>query len=179
MNRSTVNNINTSWYINIVYVMTFLSGASGLIFQVVWQRYLSSLVGSEARSVSLVVAVFLLGLALGYYFWGNFTETRIERKYLLRIYGRIEVVIGIYAIVFPLVFGAIKQFSYYVSNFLIFDFVLAVLLLLLPTFLMGATIPLLTKVVPESMEDVNSCHTKIYGINTLGAFFGTFVSGFV
>ena len=68
----------------VIYGATFLSGAAGLIFQVVWQRYLSFLMGSEARSISLVVAVFLFGLATGYQFWGNMTERGWSRQKLLK-----------------------------------------------------------------------------------------------
>ncbi len=61
-------------YRNWIYLCCILTGAAGLIFQIVWQRYLSFLVGSEARSASLIVAFFLFGLAVGYQHWGKVTE---------------------------------------------------------------------------------------------------------
>ena len=85
----------------VIYGATFLSGAAGLIFQVVWQRYLSFLMGSEARSISLVVAVFLFGLATGYQFWGNMTERGWSRQKLLKAVGFVELGIAVYGLLFP------------------------------------------------------------------------------
>ena len=88
-------------YRSVIYLGTVLTGMTGLIYQVVWQKYLSFLVGSETRSVSLVVAIFLIGLAAGYRFWGRFSETAKDRGKLLRLYGLIEAGIGAYAALFP------------------------------------------------------------------------------
>ncbi|MGR3178403.1 MAG: hypothetical protein ACUZ8E_10145 [Candidatus Anammoxibacter sp.] len=60
-------------YRSIIFICVFLTGITGLVFQVIWQKYLSYLVGSESRSISLVVAIFLIGLASGYLFWGKLT----------------------------------------------------------------------------------------------------------
>ena len=67
-------------YRTIIYAGTLLTGMTGLIYQVVWQKYLSFTVGSEARSVALVVAVFLCGLAAGFRFWGRATERATSRR---------------------------------------------------------------------------------------------------
>ena len=61
-------------YRTLIYAGTVLTGSTGLVYQVVWQKYLTFIVGSETRSVSLVVAVFLGGLAAGYRFWGRLSE---------------------------------------------------------------------------------------------------------
>lgn len=165
-------------YRQLVFLCTLFSGATGLIFQVVWQKYLSFLVGSEARSISLVVAIFLFGLAVGYQFWGKFTEKGLNRYQLVKTYGYVELFIGVYAILFPRYFPIIKSLAYTLPNSVFVDMLITLLLLFLPTFFMGATIPMLTKAVPETLAEVNECHAKIYGINTLGAFFGTFLAGF-
>lgn len=165
-------------YRKLVFTCTLFSGATGLIFQVVWQKYLSFLVGSEARSVSLVVAIFLLGLALGYRFWGKITEWDLDRCQLVKTYGCIEFSIGLYVLLFPSYFPFIKSLAYSLPNSVFVDMAITLLLLFVPTFLMGATIPMLTKAVPETLSEVNECHAKIYGTNTLGAFLGTFLAGF-
>jgi spermidine synthase len=162
----------------LIYAGTFLTGATGLVFQVVWQKYLSYLVGSESRSSSLVVAVFLLGLASGYRFWGKITEKRRDRRNLLKIYGYLELSIGAFAIIFPQLFALIRSLSYASPDHFGVDFALTMLALFVPTFLMGATIPLLTTVVPEDLSEISSCHARIYGVNTLGAFLGCFLGGF-
>lgn len=163
----------------VAYAAVFTSGAVALVFQVVWQRYLAFLVGSEARSISLVVAVFLLGLAAGYRFWGNATQRDVSRRDLLKLTGYIELAIGAYAAAFPLLFNLVRSRLVVIPDWLMFDFVITVLLLFLPTFLMGASIPLLTAALPDFYGEVNYTHSRIYGINTLGAFFGAFAGGLV
>ena len=162
---------------SVIYLGTFISGGAALIFQVVWQRYLSFLVGSEARSISLVVAVFLFGLAAGYRFWGNITERQLSRKALLKIVGFVELGIAAYGLAFPHYFALIKELAYNGPDWLIFDLLLSALLLFVPTFLMGASIPVLTAAVPVDPDEVNYCHSRIYGVNTLGAFLGALIAG--
>jgi spermidine synthase len=166
-------------YRNLVYIGTFLTGATGLVFQVVWQKYLVLLVGGESRSISLIIACFLFGLATGYHFWGKLTPKKFSRSQFLKIYGSIEALIGLYAIIFPSYFRIIQDFAYASNPSLTVDILSSFLLLFPPTFLMGATIPLLTTLLPEKMDEVNNCHSKIYGINTLGAFLGTLLGGFI
>jgi spermidine synthase len=161
----------------VIYVGTFVSGAVALLFQVVWQRYLSFLVGCEARSVSLVVAVFLLGLAAGYRFWGDLTRRGWSRAALLKTVGFVELGIAAYGLAFGEYFALVKTLAYGGPDWLAFDLLLTGLLLLPPTFLMGASIPLLTAAVPLDPDEVNYCHTRVYGINTLGAVVGALAGG--
>jgi spermidine synthase len=102
-----------------------------------------------------------------------------SRRVLLRVYGCIELGIGIYAALFPFYLELIRLLSYRTPRWLISDLLVTVLTLLAPTFLMGATIPLLVSLVPERSEEVNLCHAKIYGINTLGACLGAFGASFL
>jgi spermidine synthase len=173
--KSLKKNISTRL---VIYTCTVLTGVTGLVFQIVWQKYLSFLVGSEARSVSLVVAFFLLGLAAGYRYWGRLTESQYTRARLLKFYGFIEMGIGAYAIIFPQYFELVRKIGYASPDHLIVDSLLTFALIFIPTFLMGATIPILTKVMPESLSEVNECHAKIYGLNTFGAFIGCIFGGF-
>ena len=162
----------------ILFSCVFVSGFAALVFQVVWQKYLAQILGSEARSVSLVVAIFLLGLATGYWAWGQLTKKTWPRYRLLKIYGFIEMAIGFYAIIFPIVFDKVRQMIHLFPDFLFMDFLLTLFLLFIPTFLMGASIPLLTVILPKNADEINKVHARIYGINTLGAFFGVVVSSF-
>ena len=163
----------------MAYFATVLTGFTALCSQVVWQRYLAVLTGSEARSLSLVIAVFLFGLAGGYYIFGLFTEkNKLSRFLLLKYYGYIELLTGFYIGIFPLYFHFLKKLSFQAPNLLIIDILISLMALLLPTFLMGASIPLLTASLPENSKEVGSVHAKIYGWNSLGACFGALVSGF-
>ncbi len=165
-------------YRQLVYFVTVLTGFCALCAQVVWQRYLSVLVGSEARSLTLVVAVFLLGLASGYYVFGRLTERKWSRFWLLKIYGYTELLTGLYIFFFYLYFDVLKALSFQGPSHLLFDLLISFLALLLPTFLMGASIPVLTTVLPENSREISFIHSRVYGWNTLGAFGGALISGF-
>ena len=166
-------------YRSLAYFATAVTGFCALCSQVIWQRHLAILTGSEARSLSLVIAVFLLGLALGYYVFGLITEkSRLSRFLLLKYYGYIELLTGLYIGLFPLYFEFLKNLSFRSPNLLIIDICIAFLALVLPTFLMGASIPLLTAALPEDSKEINPIHAKVYGWNAFGAGWGALISGF-
>ena len=171
--------MKVSSYRKWAYVATVLTGFSALCAQVLWQRYLAILVGSEARSLTLVVATFLTGLAAGYYVFGLITERKKwSRGLLLKLYGYVELVTALYIIFFYIYFELLKILSFNSPPYFIIDILVSLLALLLPTFLMGASIPILTATLPDNSKEVNVLHAKIYGWNTLGACFGALISGF-
>lgn len=165
-------------YRHFAYFATALTGFASLCAQVVWQKYLTVLVGSETRSISLVVAVFLTGLAVGYYVFGKITEKEWTRHKLLKIYGYVELATAVYIFTFPLYFDLLKLLSFHSPARFLSDLLISLLALFLPTFLMGASIPVLTATLPKESKEVNSSHIQIYGWNTFGAFLGVLVSGF-
>ena len=165
-------------YRNLAYLATVLTGFASLCAQVVWQKYLTILVGSETRSISLVVAIFLLGLALGYYFFGKLTERKWTRWRLLKIYGYVELATALYIAVFYIYFSFLKHLSFNSPAYLLIDIAISFLALFLPTFLMGASIPALTSTLPENSKEIHATHAKVYGWNAFGAFLGVLFSGF-
>ena len=168
-----MNNSHRILYLSIIFTTGFCS----LGYQVIWQRYLSVLVGSHARSATIIVSVFLLGLALGYYIFGLVAEKIKERYLLLKIYGFVELATGFYAAIFPSLFKLFFNSSISQTNSFWIHLLLAALLLIPATFLMGATIPIMTTVLPEKKENINLLHSRIYGLNTLGSFLGTLFAG--
>ena len=171
--------MNASSYRKWAYLSTILTGFAALCAQVIWQRYLAILVGSEARSITLVIAIFLSGLAIGYYVFGFITERKKwSRNVLLKLYGYIELLTALYIIFFCIYFEFLKALSFNSPPYFIIDILISLLALFLPTFLMGASIPILTTTLPDNSKEVNSLHASIYGWNTLGACFGTLISGF-
>ncbi len=128
--------------------------------------------------MSLVVAIFLFGLATGYFVFGKLTERNWSRFLLLKIYGYVELATAFYIIAFYLYFELLKLLSFNSANNLIVDIFIALLALFFPTFLMGASIPILTATLPNQSREVNYIHTRVYGWNIIGAFFGTLISGF-
>ena len=165
-------------YIHLAYFATMATGFASLCAQVAWQKYLTILVGSETRSINLVIAIFLLGLAVGYYVFGKITERSWSRFRLLKVYAWIEVATAIYIAVFYVYFEFLKSISFNTPSYLIVDILISLLALFFPTFLMGASIPVLTAVLPKSSNEINACHFKVYGWNAFGAFLGVLFSGF-
>ena len=163
----------------LYYMVIFLTGCCSLIYQVVWQKYLHILVGSEARSTTIIVAIFLSGLSLGYYYFGRLSLKYTERYKFLKMYGYVEIVTGAYAICFPTLFTWIDASSLASHPSLLSDFFIGILLIFPPTVLMGATIPVMTTVLPARNDAVNRGHAIIYGLNTIGAFAGVILASFV
>ena len=173
-------------YKSFLLFCIFITGMVSLVYQMVWQRYLAILVGSEAKSAALVVAIFLLGLSLGYFFFGYLTEQKYinTRKGLLKFYGWIEFLTAAYVVVFPNYFIFLQKLSFNGPNHLIFDMLVIVIAILLPTIFMGATIPLMTTLFPQSKDkqkdrEIDAFHAQIYGVNTIGAFLGCLGGGYL
>jgi spermidine synthase len=166
---------------NMIYIFVFFSGVSGLVYEVVWQRYLSILLGAQARATCIVLAIFLGGISLGYAIFGKWSRTKAWNQ--LRAYALIETLMGAWGLAFPLFFHwalpltSILYHSWGVNNLLI-DVITSTVLLLPPTFLMGGTLPLLTHSFSVDTKSATRTHAKIYGFNTLGACFGTLLAGY-
>ncbi|UCG34085.1 MAG: fused MFS/spermidine synthase [Phycisphaerales bacterium] len=168
----------------LVVLLFLVSGAAGLIYQVVWTRYLTTILGSTTQAVSAVVAAFMAGLALGAFLAGR---SRSAGPRAIRYYAVLEIGVGIYAMIFPLLM-AFADRAYMVLFPLISGqdaatlgarLVISLGLLLLPTSLMGATLPFMVVGVVRDADAAAKPLAILYGINTLGAVAGTLCSGFV
>lgn len=165
----------------VIFTILIVTGMTGLIYQVAWQKYLTYLIGSESRSSALVIGMFLAGLAAGNAFFGSYAQRHTERKKIINTYALCEAAIGIYALVFPSLFDLISPLVWAMApksgvlSFLL-HLCLTFLLIFPPTFFMGSTITLLTKVMPRNLDESGDYHAKIYGINTIGAFVGVTLS---
>ena len=164
-------------------VMFLLSGATALVYQVVWTRLLTLFFGSTILAVSTVLAVFMGGLAIGSALLGRTADTTAEP---IRFYGRLELVIGLLAIATPLTFAAIGKLHLLVNEHASLDFweaalvrfALSMLLLLPPTILMGGTLPVLSKVfLNHGKDNIGRSISTLYFINTAGAVVGTLAAG--
>src|SRR4051812_22464628 len=165
----------------VLYSLVFLTGAAGLIYQVVWQQYLARILGSEHAATAIVLAVFLGGLATGYLVSGALSRSMPNA---LGCYAALEGIIGLWALAFPTLFRFVDSFTSswsFASPYLLIlqGAFSAALLLGPPTICMGGTVPLLTRALSESLEAATSVHARVYAINTLGAFVGTLAAGFI
>jgi predicted membrane-bound spermidine synthase len=93
-------------------LLTVLTGFAGLVYEVTWQKYLATLLGSHAEATAAVLAIFLGGLSVGYALFGRATRRMVERARLrarplrlLLFYAVVEAAIGLYALLFPSLFG--------------------------------------------------------------------------
>ena len=167
----------------IALLCFFLSGAAGLIYEVVWTRMLTQIFGNTTYAIATVLAAFMAGLAIGSYFFGRIAD-RGKNDFLL--YGILEAGVGIYGLVVPWFFEAGRRIyiplfhlndAYpFVFNLLLFF--LSFLLLVIPTLLMGATLPLLSRFFVKSFTDLGRRVGDLYATNTLGAVLGCALSGY-
>ncbi|OGX08533.1 MAG: hypothetical protein A2Z88_06395 [Omnitrophica WOR_2 bacterium GWA2_47_8] len=158
----------------ILSFVFFLSGFSALIYQVVWQRLLTLYYGVGAVSITLIVSVYLAGLGIGSLLGGHLIE-RVKRK--VNFYFLLEFLIGCFGIV------SIHFLKYVGERTAGADYRLAFLFmslfLLLPTTLMGMTLPALTKIFNGIIHDFKKTVSFLYFINTLGAALGAIISSYV
>lgn len=167
-----------------VFVLFLFSGATSLAYQVIWTRELVRVFGATSIAISTVLAAFMAGLALGSYVFGRYIDRHGNP---LVAYGVLELGIGLFAFVFPLILGGLNPLysalypdsggSFEVLG--VFRFLLSFLILLVPTTLMGGTLPILSRYVAESLSGLALRVGALYSINTFGAVAGTFATGFL
>lgn len=174
----------------IALLLTVLTGFTGLVYEVTWQKYLATLLGSHSEATAAVLAIFLGGLSLGYALFGQATRLLQERARsrgsaprLLTFYAAVEAAIGLYALAFPWLFGVVQSLSLKLPSFgpatdFFCDVLLSTLLIGPPSILMGGTIPILTLVLTRSLDTATRIHAWVYGFNTVGAFAGAVIGGF-
>ncbi|MBW2691496.1 MAG: fused MFS/spermidine synthase [Deltaproteobacteria bacterium] len=174
----------------IAILLTVLTGFAGLVYEVAWQKYLATLLGSHGEATAAVLAIFLGGLSCGYALFGWATRRVLERARqsgrrprLLSFYARVEAGIGVYALLFPILFGFAQKISLlgplnHDALGFAFDVGLSALLIGPPAVLMGGTIPILTLALAGDIDRATRVHAWIYGANTLGAFAGALAGGF-
>lgn len=150
---------------DLLPALFFISGFAAIIYQIVWQRIIFSTFGINSESVTLVVSVFMGGLGLGALF-GGAVQKRMPHR-LLECFVAIECMIGLYGI---LSLGLIQQAGSVVppdSLFKLFCTVAA--LLIVPTMLMGATLPILVTYLEKTVHSIGKTVGKLYALNTLGS----------
>jgi hypothetical protein len=157
----------------------FTSGFAALLCQIIWQRMLGVFAGSDTVSASLVVGAFLAGLGIGSIVGARVADRLSPAQALV---GFASAEIGVAA------FALLSKFFLY--DFLATDlaglideplaiFALCFAGLVLPTTLMGLSLPLLARAVTTSLDSVPERVAKLYSLNTLGAGMGALVGGWL
>ena len=164
----------------------FLSGASGLIYQILWTRMLVKIIGSAPFAVSIILTIFMGGLGLGSYLAGRFIDRIQQPLALVKLYGLLELLIGAYALLIPSLVSAFKplQAVFYnalYSHLIIYNlstFIICALILGLPVICMGATLPILCRFYVARLTHLGTHTGRLYGLNTIGAALGSLLCGF-
>jgi predicted membrane-bound spermidine synthase len=167
-----------------VLLIFVLSGAAGLVYEVVWARQLVLVFGNTTQAVSAILTGFFGGMAIGGVFGGRLGD-RVRRP--LRLYGILELVLVVLVLATPATFhllhevyrgafGALETSPVALS---LVRFALSILALGPATILMGATLPTLTRYLTRDPTQLSRAFGRLYAANTIGAILGTIAAGFV
>ena len=170
--------------INLLMMIYFASGICSLIDEVIWVRLIKLTLGNTVYATSIVVSTFMAGLALGALVMSRYSD-RIKRQ--LQLYAFIETLITISALLLPWTLKiADKIYIWFYRTYaptpvelLVFQVVISGTLLLVPSMLMGSTLPLLGRYVTSLENQAGRLVGRLYALNTLGAAVGCFMAGFV
>ena len=163
-------------------VIFFASGFAGLVYEILWIREFSFILGNSVYTISTVLAAYMAGLALGSRLAGKFAA-RLSRPLLL--YSALEAGIGLAGlIIYRMFHSVVKDLGPIgvINGATIIPFLqrfgISFAILVVPTALMGATLPMLARQADRGGEKSGMITGLLYGVNTLGAAVGCFVTGF-
>ncbi len=166
-----------------ILLIYFGSGACSLIDEVIWVRLLKLTLGNTVHASGIVVSVFMGGLGLGALVMGRYAD-RLRRP--LRLYALLELGVTVSALSVPLLLqGADHVYRWFFlavgpspALLLFMQVVLSAALLLVPSMLMGSTLPLLARYVTPLADSVGRQVGRLYAVNMLGAVAGCYLAGF-
>ena len=161
-----------------------VSGASALIYEVVWTRTISLVLGSTVYAISTMLATFMAGLAIGSFFGGKVSDRRSDHMFLFAL---CELTIGLCGMVsVPLIYQMpalylpiYRAFHLQPQLFFLLQACLCAMVMLVPTILMGATFPIVSRHVTSGLERLGEGVGSAYFVNTIGAVIGSMGAGFV
>lgn len=167
----------------IVLILFLGSGFAGLVYEVLWTRMLTYIFGATLYAVSTVLATYMGGLALGSFLFGRWVD---KRRNPLRVYALLEIGIAASAFAVPYLLRIADPiftslYSEGTPSFGLLTLVrfgLAVAVMIVPTTLMGGTLPVLSKWYGRATPRLGMSLGALYAINTFGAVLGCYVAGF-
>lgn len=166
-----------------IYFVFLLSGAAGLVYELVWVRELIFVFGGTTYAITTVLVAFMGGLGLGSFVAGRAGQ---GLKAPGRLYGLLELGVGLYALLIPLLFTVVEPVYRGLYPHLatlpwllnLVRFGVSALILIVPTTCMGATLPVLVRYVTSHGADLGRSVGRLYGTNTLGAVLGVALAGY-
>ncbi len=169
---------NATRFLPVLLILFAGSGCSALIYEIVWYQLLQLAIGSSAVSLAVVLATFMGGLCIGSI---ALPRLRLEGQHPLRLYAFLEVGIALYGLLvlagMPLIDRIYIAGAEHGMPGMMLRAVVALICLLPPTILMGATLPAIVRWIESTPRGV-SWWGLLYGGNTVGAVFGCLLAGF-
>jgi spermidine synthase len=170
----------------LVLVCFFLSGLTGLIYEILWTRMIVKIIGGAPFAISIVLTVFMGGLGLGSYLASRAIERVKQPIRLVKIYGILELIIGAYGLTIPVLLKFFNPLYAVIYNqlfghFMLYNvltFVGCAILLCTPVICMGATLPILCQFYVTKLSHLGTHAGRLYGLNTIGAALGALFCGF-
>ncbi|MBN2188472.1 MAG: fused MFS/spermidine synthase [Chitinispirillaceae bacterium] len=159
-----------------IVLLYFFSGASALIYEIVWARMLGLIVGTAVTAWAAVLVAYMGGMALGSFLGGRVAD-RVVRPVLF--FALCEAGIGLFGIASPAILHCVQQFCTVLPPLPGMQTTLAVMVLIVPAMLMGATFPVVGRILVAGDRPPSRDLGMIYSANTSGAVIGTLAAGFL
>jgi spermidine synthase len=194
----------------ICFTAFFLSGLASIVYELTWIRLLRNVFGSDSLAFSSLLTIFIGGIASGTYISGKiikkyfsspngaseelvFAIDKTKNFFFILIYGLIELIVGIYALITPILLSdnTIGNIWVYLNQALgenivlisLIKFLISGLVLIIPTLLLGLSYPILVELVTSNESKSSSKYklgsSNLYATNTLGSIFGSIIGGFI
>ncbi|OGV59847.1 MAG: hypothetical protein A2498_01515 [Lentisphaerae bacterium RIFOXYC12_FULL_60_16] len=170
-----------SW---IFYLCFLFSGSAGLVYEILWERYLSLFLGNSGLAQMIVLATFMGGMALGSHLFGRVADRQTNP---VKLYAFLELAAGLYAALFPILIVHARTVFLWAATAFPFESVAMTGLklttcvgtILLPSILMGGTLPAMTRWLVRQADDTGLMVARLYFVNSAGAVIGCLLSAFV
>ncbi|HEY4340103.1 MAG TPA: fused MFS/spermidine synthase [Steroidobacteraceae bacterium] len=175
MATTAFSEVNPAPRLRALALPFFLSGVAALAYQICWQRLLFVALGADIDSVTIIVSTFMLGLGTGSLIGGELADRYPQR--ILLLFAAAEAGIGLFGLFSPNLITTVGNLV--VRQSLPIISATNFVLLLIPTTLMGATLPMLVALLVRRQLTIGVSIGGLYCLNTLGAALGAILVGFI
>ncbi|MGA1875157.1 MAG: fused MFS/spermidine synthase [bacterium] len=167
----------------LTLTLFFLSGFCTLLYEITWARLINTILGNSTYTISAVLSSVMIGLAVGGYVGGKAGD---HHRNPLRLYGILEGLVGLYALIFPFLLRSMIPALQYIyrdaqvneATMAAIRFMACLAVLILPFALIGAMLPILSKFLIRQYTHFSSSLGKLYGFNLLGSMTGVLITCF-
>lgn len=183
------NSVNTDNFHNtrgpgIILLGFAITGFSAMLYEISWTRILSTQLDSSTYAFSIMLATFLLGIALGSFFFGRYVK---ENNISVVLFSLLELFLGASVILTMHIFEQIPFYFLKLSiiaenNYIALQlskFILCIVIMFIPTFILGGIFPIVIKLYSSNLKAISTSIGKAYAFNTIGCILGSFAGGFI